>query len=106
MKHTLLSVLFILTMAAVSFAQDSGSESQSSSSLLLKSSVQPEKKSVRLYPNPATIYFQIQGSDEVDDVIIYNIFGRKVKSFEVRKGQKYDIETIPTGMYLVQILDQ
>lgn len=105
MKHFLLPILIIFFSAVFGFAQDSDALGLASVQSYEKQSG-AEKNNVRIYPNPATNYFQVVGSNDVEDVIIYNIFGRKVKSFEVRKGQKYDIETLPMGMYLVQMLDK
>ncbi|MEY3051594.1 MAG: hypothetical protein RLY31_1379 [Bacteroidota bacterium] len=68
------------------------------------SPVEPRK--VTVYPNPASQFISIDNADQVSQIVIINLVGRKLKNFEsVRKEEQYDISELPAGMYLVQLLD-
>ncbi|MEN9610852.1 MAG: hypothetical protein RLZZ628_1666 [Bacteroidota bacterium] len=57
-----------------------------------------------IYPNPAQDFIGITQEDLVGRILVYNMVGRKMKNFEVEKGEKYDITDLPHGMYLVQLV--
>jgi len=59
-----------------------------------------------VYPNPATDYISLSDDESVTELVIYNFSGRQVCSFKASSGQKYNISRLPTGMYLVQFIDQ
>ena len=61
---------------------------------------------MRLYPNPATDHFGLTNSEQVDQLILYNILGRKVKAFQVMEGIRYPVNTLPDGMYFVCLVDR
>jgi hypothetical protein len=60
---------------------------------------------LRIFPNPAVHYFRISANREIGQVRIINIIGKKVKIYEGLDDRRYDIEDLPMGIYLVQILD-
>ena len=61
---------------------------------------------ITVYPNPATNYISINGGQEtIKQVVIYNLIGRKVKSFLASPDQKYIVSELPKGMYLIQLLN-
>lgn len=66
---------------------------------------QTAKAEIRVFPNPATLYFRISTTAEIGQVVVINIIGKKVKVYEGREEQRYDIEDLPMGIYLVQIID-
>jgi len=93
MKQTLLVVLFAFSSFAL-FGQSSG---EALGSAPLKISV---------YPNPATDYISINKDENVRDIAIFNLVGRKLKTFQdVKKDEHYDVSDLPNGMYLVQVID-
>ena len=63
------------------------------------------KKELKVFPNPATNFIQLQGSSKVGAIIIYNLVGRKIKNFTPVKDKTYQITDLPKGMYLIQLLD-
>ena len=85
MKNALLSVLFI-TFSCGLFAQAPAED-------------------LRIFPNPVTTTFEIGHSERVKDVLVINMVGREVKSFDFATKKKYDIADLPQGMYLVQLKD-
>ncbi len=65
-----------------------------------------EKPTINVYPNPTTDFFKLTGTDEVNNIVVHNVVGSKVKTFEVAKGANYDIADLPTGMYLVALMNE
>ena len=63
------------------------------------------KQALKVFPNPATEYFQLSDeNDSVNQINIYNIVGKKMKTFEVEDDKKYYLDQFPKGMYLVQLV--
>lgn len=61
---------------------------------------------ISIYPNPATNFISINKDENVRDIAIFNLVGRKLKTFEsVEKDEHYDVSDLPNGMYLVQVID-
>lgn len=57
---------------------------------------------VFLAPNPAHNTFTLRNLEGKDNVSIYALDGRMVKSMEVTGGQPVDISNLPIGLYLVK----
>lgn len=104
MKRTLLATLFsIFTLLAFSHVGTPASDG--SYPTLPASKFQPP--TISIYPNPATNYISIDNDQTVKSIKIFNLVGRKLKSFDnIQKNEQYDISTLPNGMYLVQVIDQ
>ncbi len=61
---------------------------------------------LQIFPNPATHYIELNTTKKVDRIVIYNVVGRRMKSFKVEAdGEKYYINSLPIGMYLVQLVN-
>lgn len=60
---------------------------------------------LRIYPNPTTEYISVTDNSSVDYLHIYNIIGRRVKSFPVYDGGQYSLRDLPDGMYLISMVD-
>lgn len=58
---------------------------------------------VKIYPNPATEYFQILNPAQVSSVQIYNIVGSRLHAQPVSGSEKISIGHLPDGMYLVRL---
>ena len=58
--------------------------------------------SIKLYPNPASASFEL--SQEVDAVTIYNLQGQQVLQFVNGNQQTYDISTLSTGTYIIELI--
>ena len=68
---------------------------------------QPKLTKIKIYPNPATTYISIDKAQNVKELYIFNLVGRKLKVIEnVEQNVQYDISDLPNGMYLVQVIDQ
>lgn len=64
-----------------------------------------DRASLRLYPNPSTNYVELPYNNLVNQIDIYNTIGKKVLSFQAVNGLRYDISSLPTGLYLVSLVD-
>jgi len=53
------------------------------------------------YPNPVTNSFQIDSSNRIENVTLYNINGRLLKTFN--EGVRYDISDLASGIYFANI---
>ena len=58
-----------------------------------------------VYPNPTEDYVRLDRDEGVEKLTVYNLVGRKMLSYPVSKGGKYDLSTLPPGMYLIRLED-
>lgn len=63
------------------------------------------KAAIRVFPNPATYYFEITPNNLVDEIDIINVVGGKVRSFRYEHGQRYSIANLPSGIYLISLVN-
>lgn len=95
-KIILFTFLFFVSFAASAQLAQNTSESPS---------FRYTKTKLQVYPNPATEYFQLKNrNQDVSMINVYNIVGKKMRTFEVESGKKYYLDSFPKGMYLVQFL--
>ena len=93
MKQALLVLFFAFTSVAL-FGQSNADVGSNSA------------VKISIYPNPATNYISINKDENVRDIAIFNLVGRKLKTFQnVEKDEHYDVSELPMGMYLVQVID-
>lgn len=58
-----------------------------------------------VFPNPATDNISVRDqSDAVGEVVVFNLLGKRVKTFVAAKGDDYYIGDLPKGVYLVQLM--
>lgn len=69
------------------------------------STFETSKLKLKAFPNPAQDYIRLSPNNIVDQLVIYNIVGRQVKTFDAINGEKYDIVDLPDGMYLISLLN-
>ncbi|MFK8103982.1 MAG: T9SS type A sorting domain-containing protein [Saprospiraceae bacterium] len=102
MKKNLLFLLlaFFTTTLLVAQQADSNKLVADASVVVNRSAVK-----VKVYPNPASnfIGLRYKGS-AVKELVIYNLLGKKMKSFLYNADQTYNIASLPKGMYLVRII--
>ena len=61
---------------------------------------------ITAYPNPATDYFELSNSQDINQIIVYSLLGKKVMTFtEVFDGKKYNIVDLPNGLYLISLIN-
>jgi hypothetical protein len=59
-----------------------------------------------IYPNPAVTWFSVSEIAGAARVEMYNIIGKQVAQFSFQPTARYDISSLPGGMYLVRVMDQ
>lgn len=59
-----------------------------------------------IYPNPTTDFFGIKSDETVRKVVVYNWIGKKIQSFQHRKGNMYNVEGLDKGIYIVRLFDE
>ncbi|MEM1002393.1 MAG: T9SS type A sorting domain-containing protein, partial [Bacteroidota bacterium] len=74
-----------------------------SSRLLAISDPDTKKQSISLFPNPAKDVIEIVG--DYASIEVLSISGQLIKSFK-KPQSNYQINDLPTGLYLVKILDK
>lgn len=63
-----------------------------------------EEASFAMYPNPTTGKLQIQSTETITQVKVYNVVGQQVKAFTMQADQKsIDISNLQTGSYFVNL---
>ena len=58
---------------------------------------------ISIYPNPTTDYITINNEDAVKNIVLFNMVGRKMRTFAAEKGERYEVSDLPNGLYVVQI---
>lgn len=61
---------------------------------------------LRIFPNPSSDYFALSSAQGVNRIVLYNIVGRQVRSYEAAEGKKYNVADLPDGIYLVALQNQ
>lgn len=57
-----------------------------------------------IYPNPGNQFIKIHHSSESDfDIVIYSIYGQKIKSGHFSSDESIDINDLSTGWYFVKV---
>ena len=94
MKHALLLFALILSITTLS-GQNRQQFAAAGSDVEL-----------RVFPNPATDFISLNEVRGIQQVQVFNLAGRKVKTFQViNRDQRYDVSQLPKGVYLVQIIN-
>ncbi|WP_456440908.1 T9SS type A sorting domain-containing protein [Psychroserpens sp.] len=60
---------------------------------------------IKLYPNPANNSITFKGDISNYSVKMFDINGRQIKSINSNIQNEYDISTLSTGMYIIQLLE-
>lgn len=63
-----------------------------------------EKKDFDVYPNPANNYIVVDG-DDIQEVEIYDMMGRKVVSSEMQSSSVIEIDNLSSGIYMIRSID-
>ena len=60
--------------------------------------------SVSLYPNPADNMINLQSSEEISSVQIFDMFGKNIANYEVNGTQtQISVNNLSVGMYMAKI---
>lgn len=61
---------------------------------------------LKVFPNPTTDYFQISNGSNIKKIVVYNIFGKEVKTFFHYNNAQHEVSDIKSGMYIVKMIDE
>lgn len=90
MKKNLLVITFIVFCSTFGFGQ-----------------MAKKGLSIAVFPNPAAEFISVSADESVKNLLVYNMAGRKVRSFDVEKtGEQYEIGDLPNGLYIVHVVDK
>jgi Secretion system C-terminal sorting domain len=62
-------------------------------------------QSIMVYPNPATEYIALNDNEIVGKIVLINLVGKRVRTFNYHKGEIYNVQDLPDGLYLMQLYD-
>jgi hypothetical protein len=61
-------------------------------------------RDITIYPNPTSDYFQFNGKPNLGKVEVYNMIGKKIKTYE-KSQNNYSIKDLRNGIYLLRVYD-
>lgn len=108
MKRTLLltSILSFLFLGVVWSQTASSNVNGNAIAALNTNRVDTQNPKIKVYPNPATHYIKLSKVKNVSKIKILSLIGSPLKLYNViNQEEKYDVATLPNGLYLVQLLD-
>lgn len=65
-----------------------------------------KSKHITIYPNPAKMYFELSPSDNIGQINLTNMLGMKVKSYTYKPFHKYDVSSLPNGIYFIEFINK
>ena len=65
-----------------------------------------ELAQVDIFPNPVLDYVTLTETKGIDRLIIYNVLGRSVKTFDVNANRQFGVGDLPSGSYFVNLIDK
>ena len=65
-----------------------------------------EFEALKIFPNPTLDFFRLTETQEIQQLVVYNILGNQVRQFQVSSNQNYYIADLPNGVYLVGMIDR
>ena len=60
---------------------------------------------IKIFPNPAIDYFELNDYQGVEEVVISNLIGNELRRYNVYPGAKFDVGFLPGSIYLVRLLN-
>ena len=57
-----------------------------------------------VYPNPTTDYFQVSELPGLKSIELFNIVGKKIRTFDAAPEKQYYVGDMVDGIYLVRML--
>ena len=57
---------------------------------------------ITIYPNPARDHFMISNTENMESIVIYNLIGKPIKTIKDFSSNRFYIDGIQDGTYLVQ----
>lgn len=73
---------------------------------LVSGSKEAGKARLSVFPNPASDYVQVQGAPADGRLVIYNILGRQVRSYNLAPGNRHYVGDLSNGLYLASVMNR
>lgn len=61
---------------------------------------------IKVFPNPTTNYIMLSDAEGIDEMVVYNLMGREVRSFQAAEGRRYPVADLPNGVYLLSLVSE
>ena len=58
-----------------------------------------------IYPNPTNDLIRLENDERISFISIYNTLGERLKEWQHRGGQSYNIDHLRNGIYFVKLMD-
>ncbi|MFN8337653.1 MAG: T9SS type A sorting domain-containing protein [Saprospiraceae bacterium] len=94
--------LFLICIFLVSIGTGSAQSYAGSN----QSPIDGVSEDIKVYPNPTVDYFQITNGLNIRKVVVYNMFGKEVKSYFHYNNAQHEVSDLKSGMYIVKLLDE
>lgn len=75
---------------------------------LLSDTKEEIASSLHIFPNPVSNYFRLDGNESsaVKELVVYNLLGRPIRSFNAIGVNEFDMTGMPQGIYLVGMVGE
>lgn len=75
--------------------------------VLSNPSNQPKEiKRLKVFPNPTTEYFKLSENLTVEEIWLYSLAGKRIKTFGYKDDKKYYVDDLERGIYLLRVVDK
>ncbi|MBT8232598.1 MAG: T9SS type A sorting domain-containing protein [Saprospiraceae bacterium] len=61
---------------------------------------------ISIFPNPTYDQIKLKEDENVSELVIYNIVGKKLMRLKHSKGQSHDVSELDKGIYLVRLINK
>ena len=98
-------ILFIicLSFCTMGFAQSTNDNGDRNEPNVIEVRI---STAISIFPNPATHYFKVTNNDNIQQLVVTDLLGKKVKMFSYASEKQYNVQDLRKGMYLVQIISK
>jgi len=79
---------------------------QSNSNPAWLNTIEPEKETFNIYPNPATDYVNVNCSQNINGIQLFDLTGKKMANYSISniKHTKINTAYLPKGIYIIELL--
>ncbi len=61
---------------------------------------------VQIFPNPAKDQFMLNGINEVVELVIYDMLGKRIMTISAQPDKPINISSLQSGMYMVKLSEK
>lgn len=67
------------------------------------STLEVEKEALEVYPNPVKDFLYLKNSDKVQSLSVYDVSGKKLKTFSQAENKAYNLSGFTPGAYIIRL---